>query len=298
MRYMIILTLLITPLRLLAGVSPWMDLTLRNGHIFLPTQIEGVKSLALLDTGSQLNAINTTFISKNNLHLVANGRINIKGTLKSKLATTYNNVRVNLFSSSFKLNSIPELNLGYDYCGILLGAPFFDSFVVQINYPEKKIRLVTRDSININKAANIQSKNNLGNGTIAKVEINGKPFWFTIDTGNNSTIVMARRYASRAGLLKYIKGSVMAAGVNGYGKQDIANAKTVQFGPFQISDVKIYFPAAGETSNLASQHSQIGSRIKGERVAGILGYGILKNFLMTIDYKTGKINVALPKKSQ
>ena len=108
---------------------------------------------------------------------------------------------------------------------------------------------------------------------------------------------MERRYASIAGLLNTIEGESSSYGVNGSGLQEVANAEKVQFGPFEISDVKVRFPIPGETTNLESQYSTTSTRIKGKRIAGILGYGLFKDFVLTIDYHTGKIHVDLPPES-
>ena len=58
--------------------------------------------------------------------------------------------------------------------------------------------------------------------------------------------------------------------------------------------MKVSFPAPGETTNLESQFSETRSRIKGKRIVGIIGYGLFQYFLLTMDYKTGKIHVSLP----
>lgn len=298
MKYLLALALLIIPVRLFAAVSEWVDFTLHNGHVYLPVTVEGIETHVLLDSGSQVHALNKAFVDKNELKLATGAKMRIQGVHDTEDRTTYNNVNVNLFGSSFELDKVVEFNLGHHSSGMLLGAPFFYPFIIQINYPEKKMRLLTRDSVDMNKASNVKSMDNRENGMpIAEIAINGKSFWFLVDTGSSSSIFMERRFASQAGLLESIESSTTSSGVNGTGIQDVANASVVQFGPFEITDVKVSFPAEGETANLESQFSTTASRIKGKRIAGILGFGLFQHFLLTMDYKTGKIHVSLPPES-
>ena len=295
MKYAFWLVLLLAPLRALAAVSEWVDFTLHNGHVYLPIVVEGIETRVLLDSGSQLHAINKAFVGKHNLDLSTGAKTRVRGVHDIEERTTYNNVEVGLFGSEFELDKVVEFNLGHHTSGMLLGAGFFNPFIIQINYPEKKIRLLTRDSVDMNEASNVRSMDNRGNGMpIAEIGINGENFWFLVDTGSSSGIFMERRYASRAGLLDKVEGSSSSSGVNSTGIQDVANADTVRFGPFEIADAKVRFPAPGETTNLESQFSETRSRIKGKRIVGIIGYGLFQHFLLTMDYKTGKIHVSLP----
>ncbi|GGF61972.1 pepsin/retropepsin-like aspartic protease family protein [Alteromonas lipolytica] len=295
MKYLFALVILLTPLRLFAAATQWADFTLINGHIYLPVTVEGVETKVMLDSGAQIHAINKAFIGKHNLALSKGSLMRIRGVNGTENRTAYNNVNVNLFGVDFELDKVVEFSMGRHTTGMLLGASFFYPFIVQINYPDQKIRLITRDSVDMSEVANVRSMDDRGSGMpIAEIEINGKPFWFLVDTGSNAGILMERRYAAQAGLLDEVDGSTITRGVNRAAVQDYATAKTVQFGPFEITDVKVLFPAEGETSNLENQFSATGTRIKGKKVVGILGYGLFKHFLLTLDYKPGKLHVDLP----
>ncbi len=295
MKYVLVFVTFIVSLGTKAAVTEWVDFTLERGHVYLPVTVEGVETQAMLDSGSSVHAINKAFVNKNNLELASGGKMLIKGVHSTARRSTYNNVAVNLFGADFTLDDVVEFSMGHHSRGLLLGASFFHPFVIQLDYPAKKMRLLTRDSVDMNEAANVNSTADKENGMpIAQIEVNGQPLWFLVDTGNSGSIFMERRYASMTGLFESVEGETSSSGVNSGGFQEVATAKTVQFGPFEISDVKIRFPAPGETTNLESQYSTTNTRIKGKRIAGILGYGLFKDFLLTIDYHTGKIHVALP----
>lgn len=298
MKYAMAILLILAPLKLFAAASEWVDFTLHNGHIYLPMTIEGIETHALLDSGSQVHAINKAFVNKNDLDLPTGARVRVQGVHDVEERTKYNNVPVKLLGSEFELDNVIEINIGHHSNGMLLGAPFFYPFIIQIDYPEKKIRLLTRDSVDMYETANVKSLVNRENGMpIAEIKINGKTFWFLVDTGSNIGIFMERRFAAQVGLTDKVESSRSSSGANGSGVQEFANANTVQFGPFEIADVKVSFPAPGETTNLESQFSKTGSRIKGKRIVGIVGYELLQYFLLTMEYKTGKIHAYLPPES-
>jgi hypothetical protein len=252
----ILLSLLFSSFNAFSAVTAWTDFTLDNGHVFLPVTIEGIESRVMLDSGAQINSINRAFIGKHDLDLDKGRPVTVKGVYDVERRNAYNNVNVEIFNSDFELDSLVESSLGHHSNGMLLGAGFFNNFIVQLDYPHRKIRLVTRDSIDMGEVANVRANSQQGSGMpIAQVEINGVALWLLVDTGNAGTILINRRAAS-----------------------------------------KVSFPAEGQKTNLESQYERTGSRIGGKRVVGLIGYDLLKDFVVTLDYRYGKLHIALPQK--
>ena len=293
----ILLSLLFSSFNAFSAVTAWTDFTLDNGHVFLPVTIEGIESRVMLDSGAQINSINRAFIGKHNLDLDKGRPVTVKGVYDVERRNAYNNVNVEIFGSDFELDSLVESSLGHHSNGMLLGAGFFNNFIVQLDYPHRKIRLVTRDSIDMGKVANVRANSQQGSGMpIAQVEINGVALWLLVDTGNAGTILINRRAASKVGLLEKVEGASTSFGANSSGVNEFATSDVVKFGPFEISDVKVSFPAEGQKTNLESQYERTGSRIGGKRVVGLIGYDLLKDFVVTLDYRYGKLHIALPQK--
>ena len=294
MRYLSLFFLLL-PFNTFSAVTPWTDFTLDNGHIFLPVSIEGIESRAVLDSGAQINSINQAFLGKHNLSLDTGRPVNIKGVYKVEKRRTYNNVKVDIFGTEFELDSLVEISLGHHSNGMLLGAGFFTNFIVQLDYSRSKMRLFSRDAVDMAKVANVMAVSQKGSGMpIARIHIDGEAFWLRVDTGNSGTILIDRRSASRAGLLEQVEGTSTSFGANGSGVNEFATSKLVKFGPYEISDVKVSFPAEGQKTHLESQYERTGTRIGGKRVVGLIGYDLLKDFIVTLDYRYGKLHIALP----
>ena len=294
-RFSLIIFLLLSSCQVFGAATQWVDFTLDNGHVFLPVTIDGIDSRVMLDSGAQINSINRAFVRKHDLGFDKGRPVNVKGVYGVEKRKAYNNVDVEIFGTTFKLDSLVETNLGHHSNGMLLGAGFFNSFVVQLDYPHRKIRLVTRDSVNMKEVANVPATTQQGTGMpIAQVEINGVPLWLRIDTGNAGTILINRRAASKADLLEKVEGTSTSFGANSSGVNEFATSDMVKFGPFEISNVKVSFPAEGQTTNLESQYKRTGSRIGGKRVVGLIGYDLLKDFVVTLDYRYGRLHINVP----
>lgn len=294
-RFSLIIFLLLSSCQVFGAATQWVDFTLDNGHVFLPVTIDGIESRVMLDSGAQINSINRAFVRKHDLAFDKGRPVNVKGVYGVEKRKAYNNVDVEIFGTTFKLDSLVETNLGHHSNGMLLGAGFFNSFVVQLNYPHRKIRLVTRDSVNMKEVANVPATTQQGTGMpIAQVEINGVPLWLRIDTGNAGTILINRRAASKADLLEKVEGTSTSFGANSSGVNEFSTSDMVKFGPFEISNVKVSFPAEGQTTNLESQYKRTGSRIGGKRVVGLIGYDLLKDFVVTLDYRYGRLHINVP----
>lgn len=289
--------LIITSCSTYAGVTPWLDFELDNGHIKIPVTVSGIEAKAILDSGSQVNAINQSFINKNKLKYVSGQKIIIKGVYGQEKKPTYNNVPTELFGTQFDLDSLVSMRLGKASNALLIGAGFFDKFIVQIDYPNKKMRLLTRDAVDLKKLKNIQMKAHKGTGMpIVKVNLNNeKNVWLLLDTGNSGGLFLKRSIATGSGWLEKfsVEGSV-AMGANTFGINETFHLPSLKFGPFELENILTSVPAEGQKTQSFSSSSSSLSRIKGKNIKGLLGYDILKHFLITLDYKGGRMHIGLP----
>lgn len=297
MKIYLLLSYLLLTLECNAGVTNWIDFELQRGHVKIPAMIAGINTYAILDTGSQLNAINKAFITKHDLTFDKGSKVSVRGAYSTENKTSYNNVPMSFFGMEVELDKVVEINLGYHTTGLLFGAGFFTKYVVQLDYPNKKMRLISQDSIDMTKFKNIEVQKQKGTGMpIVKVDLpNDKHLWLLLDTGNTGGMVVKRKVADKMGWLEGVDSqSEISAGVNAIIATERFRIPSVKFGPFELENVLVTIPAKGLNSNLESQFQQTGTRIKGKRVQGLIGYDVLKHFLITIDYKRGYAHIGLP----
>jgi len=291
------ITFILLTFKCTAGVTNWIDFNLESGHIKIPATIAGIDTYAILDTGAQLNGINKSFIMKHDLSFDEGSKIRVKGVFGIENKATYNNVPIGFFGIKTELDKIVEISLGYSKNGLLLGGGFFNKFVTQLDYPNKKMRLISQNSIDISKLKNIEIQRQKGTGMpIVKIGLpNNKHLWLLFDTGNSGGMVVERTVAKRMGWLENIdRNSSLSMGVNTVVSTESFKIPELTFGPFELEDVQVTIPAEGINSYLESQYKSFGSRIRGRKVQGIIGYDVLKHFLITIDYKRGYAHIGLP----
>jgi hypothetical protein len=193
------LTFLLLTLKSAASVTEWIDFNLEGGHVKIPATIAGIDTYAILDTGAQLNAINKAFITKHNLTFDKGSKIRVKGVFGIDRKTTFNNVPVGFFGIETELDKITEVSLGYHTNGLLFGGGFFNQFITQLDYPNKKMRIISQDSIDVAKFKNIEIQSQKGTGMpIVKIGLpNDEHLWLLFDTGNSGGMVVERKVAKK-----------------------------------------------------------------------------------------------------
>ncbi|MBB1475037.1 pepsin/retropepsin-like aspartic protease family protein [Shewanella sp. SG41-3] len=283
------------------AVTNWVNFDIINGHINLPVTINGIEGRAILDSGSQLNAINLSFINKYNLEFDKGSKIDVKGIYSTESSQLYNNVTANLFGANIELDQLAGLRLGHYDVELLLGAGLLEKFIFQIDYPNSRLRLFGRDSIDLAKLENIDMQMDRGTGQpIVRVELNGeKNAWLILDTGNSGGLFLKRTLATDSDwLTHYGAQATNSFGVNNAGTTESFRLPKVKFGPFTIENVQTSVPSEGQIEVITGQDDRNSiSHIKGKNIKGLLGFDILKHFVLTIDYKSGHMHVGLPEDS-
>jgi hypothetical protein len=293
-----VLVLLIASPLTYAGATPWIDFTIENGHIKIPVEVGGKSAYAILDTGANINGINSNFIEAHKFDFDLGQSINIEGAYETEKRRTFNNIPTKLFGIDIQMDDMVEVGLGSTSNAMIIGAGFFQKFIVQLDYPNSKMRLIERGALDMAKLKNIDMEVQKGSGMpIVRVYLNGeKSTWVLFDTGSNGGLTVERRFARKQGWLEqYQADAGYSAGVNSVKETESFRIDSLKFGPFELENILVNVPAEGESSNLASQYEgTTGSRIRGRRVSGLLGHDILQHFLITIDYKRGLAHIGLP----
>jgi len=281
-----------------AGVTDWVEFNLSSGHIKIPSVIEGIDGFTIIDSGASINGINKAFINLNNLTFEEGLPIYVRGVHGKEKVKLINNVKVKIFGADIKLSQLIRTNIGRKETQLLLGAPFLEKFIVQLDYPNSRLRFITRNSIDLRKSKNLITKRDESTGLpIVKVEIDGVLSWLLLDTGSSGGLYLERNIAKKNGWLeKYSTNEDIL--IKGITRTKVANQLQLPiftFGPFKLEDVPAYVPEDGAKLQITRRVVNTGTRIsQSKKVQGILGYDILKHFVITLDYKNGLVHVAPP----
>lgn len=295
MKFSLLFAALILSIPCQAAVSNWEPFEMRHGHITLPIKINGIESRLMLDTGANINSVSATFVAEHGGSLTSGGTMNVKGVYGTEKRRMYNNINLEMWGSTFNMDNMVALNMPGDI-GLLLGTGFFEQFIVQIDYPNQKLRLLTRDSVDMRKLRNLKTKK-ISNMLSVKVNLNGeKNLWLLLDTGASFGVVTKRMFAEEYGWLEeFTSEELIGAGANRTQVMSSFQMPFIELGPFTIEAVPTAVPAEGQATTFGRPDATgTGSNIRGNKSSGIIGYEVLKHFVATIDYKRGYVHLEAP----
>lgn len=281
----------------LAGVSVWIPFQHERGHITIPVTLNGEETTAILDSGASGNGISEAFLSRHEGEYQQGRAIVVTGVFGERRVRLADGIRIGMFGSEFRIDQLMPMKIGsFD---LLIGLPFFENFIVQIDYPNSRLRLIDYESLKLRKVANVKMKRaRASSHPIVRVNLNDeyKP-WLTLDTGNSSGMVLKRFDAERFDWLeRYPAVESRSVGVNAIvAKMDRFDLPMVKIGPYTLENVKVTVPAEGQKSNIGDDDMRRWSReLNNNNSDGLLGYDILKHFIVTIDFKRSLLHLEPP----
>ncbi len=266
--------------------SDWVRFELNQGHILLPVSVKGIPTKAVLDSGAQVNGINSGFMEKHKLRFPSDGKLTIQGLFERKEVQTLTAIPTRILGKSRNLNKVAKIDLPTHNIGLVLGVSFFKNHIVQIDYPRQRLRLVSRTPSNIRKVKSLKAKSLSGSGElIVNVEVTAnKRLWLLLDTGSQGGLLLERNAASDLGwLTKYKQNKTVSTGVNESIPSVYFWVDSMTLGKTKLDQVLVHVPA--KNSGFSTQN---------EQVSGILGNDVLQHFILTLDYKSGKAHVDFP----
>ncbi|TKB46390.1 aspartyl protease family protein [Thalassotalea mangrovi] len=271
-----------------SSYAKWVPFELNNGLIMIDVTIEGEPAKALLDSGADLNAISQTFIEAHGQHLKkSRTKVTIEGVSGRKDYPIYKDINLHMFGQDLDLPEVAALDLGVD---LILGSGFFKGIIVQIDYPNKQIQLAPKSAVDLKKLANINMREERGSGMPAvEVELNGMKTWLMLDTGNNGSLFLKRNFVLENGIIDSATTESNVAGVVETIGTESFIINTLKIGPYELESIPASIPEEGVDTNLAQGRGETKDfsrlRAKGVVTKGILGYDVLKHFILTIDYE-------------
>lgn len=283
----------------LANADGWIDLELRGGHLYIPSTVAGIPGRTMIDTGAQINALNQHFVKAHDLQLHRTGKMKITGVFRTQERPVYSDVPVNLFGADMEFRDIVEIDLGAPERQLLLGAGFLHLYIFQFDYPNRRMRALSRDAVDLKKLSNVESKRDAGGGSpLVRVNLNGEQkVWLVMDTGSSGGIHLERRFALKHNWLdRFGASDAVSKGANASARTERFNLPEMTIGPFELGSPIVTVPAEGEDMAMFQRRSRTGTHMRKRRgsAQGLLGYDILKHFVVTVDYKRGHVHLGVP----
>jgi len=277
--------------------AKWQSFTLKNGHIVIDVEVAGHPAKAMLDSGSTVNMIRSDFVEKYGQGFTKSRKVEVRGVFGKQKLQVYNGIPLKLFGSDITLNDAAAgPNHGAE---LLLGDSFFRNVIVQIDYPNSRLRRLGKENFELKKYANVPMKRARGSQFPAiQVEYNGVETWLIFDTGNSGGIFVKRSSATKSGWLNEQTKTreLMGSGIFESNRALNFHIDGIKIGPYELDNVSVIVPSQDNTNDFGKYYGEsTGTRIKrGVKAKGLIGYDVLKHFVVTIDYMDFKLNLYAP----
>jgi len=285
------------------AASPWVPIEIDDGQVIMPITLNGEPARAMLDTGASANFVSQAFLDAHEGGFSVGQGVVVTGIDGRRRTAMANNMRLGMFGTEFEIDQlIPGPFADFD---MIIGLPFFELYIVQIDYPGQRIRILDHDAINMKKFANVKMRRAGGSAQPQiRVELNDEvKAWLMLDTGNNGPILYSRSNAERRGWLDnypVTRGEII--GINAIPSgMDLFRLPTMVVGPFEMENVLVGIPAGSDqfsVKRVDGDDRSTGWRLKKggkKKTDGILGYDVLQHFILTIDLKRNRLNLDMPR---
>lgn len=277
-----------------ASVSPWVEFDLVNGLVVIPTEVRGIEGHSVIDTGAQFTGIEESFVQKHNLKFPRLKSMKVMGVNGTDLRKAYGDVPVKLMGADLTFKQVIELDLD-PRAQMLIGGDFLRTLYFQFDYPNKRLRAISREAFDLKKISNVKSKlDPVSRQPMVKIRLNDEhDGWFVIDTGNTVGVFMKRGLAKRRNWLdKFLVEQSSTRGITATAESEMFRMPVIAIGPYNVRNARVMVPKEGARLDMfKTMQSRSGRRQKAQ---GLLGYDVLKNFLVTFDYRSGAVFVELP----
>ena len=258
-----------------------VPIELGNGHIFVRLQINDSEPLWFaLDTGASASLIDSNSARRVGLQL--SGQSTVVGAGGAVTGSRARNVSIRLAGVELgdrTLETIPLDSLsaieGRRIDGVL-GYDFFHDFVLEIDYSGRYIKLSEPQGYRYRGHGefipfNLHSEQPYVHAKLELSEQTQVEGEFVIDTGSSNSLMIAKDFANKCGVLASVKSRIesQSRGVGGDVPTIVGRLQGIQLGRFHINEPITTFP---------------NGEITAPGKAGNIGSKILRRFRVIFDY--------------
>ena len=250
-----------------------------NNHIYAPTAVNGKPFVFIFDTGG-VNFI--TPPTAQALGLKSEGAMEGNGAGEGHMdiaLTKVDSLKVGDATIKNQVFPVAPLNEmspveGVDEQG-MVGFETFRRFVTRVDYGARKLTLIDPKHFDAKDAGVAIPFKFYGNTVVIQASYNGHPGSFTVDTGSRVSLTLSSPFVSQNGLSAANAKSV--AGVTGWGIGGPSRAVVLRGDSLVIGPYTIAHP-------IAEYSTDKGGAFVDASLAGNIGAGILKRYVVTLDY--------------
>ncbi|MDT8410495.1 MAG: TonB family protein [Wenzhouxiangellaceae bacterium] len=272
----------------------WIAFDARNGHIAFDVMVNDTPAVAILDTGADTTTISRGLARRAGIGVGRANGMRMSGVFGEQVIPLSDDFQLSFAGLSVPLQDLPIApGQGFD---LVLGRQLFEFSVVQIDYPNRRIRFL--DPAAVDFKGNLKVRKTRTGAPLVQAQVDGKKAWMLFDTGNAGDSLFTRTFVARRDLERFKideNGTSTGGGAIQSGHLTALRIPKFQLGPFPFQGLRASYIAT-ENQGLDARASGTGSRARSARTEfdGIVGYEVLRNFLVTMDLKRNRIHLHLP----
>lgn len=291
-----------------AAVSEWLSFEIKNNSIQFPITIGGVEGQAVIDPTAKVNMLSTTFAQAHQDQIKRTSYMTFRDIKGERNLPVFKKVDVKLFGSELSFNDL--LADDGQRADLTLGIPFFRQYIIQIDFPRNRLRLIDHKGYNIKKIANVEMKtqvdpnlsssfnadnlkSNDQTSRVVKVGLNGKDYWLTFDLLSGPGVITSRETAKEfSGLTTPFAGE--HNDFNLAAPADLFQLQSVKLGPYELEGVLLAVePENGKRlMPMYRRSTKTGTNIEKRIIPdGVLGLDVLQHLVVTFDYSNDLMGV-------
>ncbi len=257
-------------------VAAQTSLHVVGNRIFLPVEVQGIATEALLDSGAEMTLLDTAFAASASLSPF--GAEEARGTGAGTQSVQFaEGVTLKAAGKTLQDRMVAILDLT-DISQRVVGAPltvvlgreFFDAGIYAIDIEAAQIAEIGPEAVPVSDPLPLTDAHGIKQ---LSASVNGVAVLADFDLGNGNEVLLSRSFAERAGLLapENILGTKMGGGIGGDVERTLVRIETLEIGGLTLKDV---------TAAVSPQADGADANV---------GVSVLRNFRIVVDYAGNRI---------
>src|SRR5699024_357786 len=167
----------------------WMPFKESNGHIAFDVRVNGQAASAIFDTGADASVISEGLARRAEINLNRGDSIRLVGIHGQGTIPTSRRFTLEMAGQEVELDRVPVAPApGFD---VVFGRPMAESSVVQIDYPNQRIRFIRRDALEFER--NVELRNTRRGAPMVRARFLETDQRQQLKTGNAGAHVLKRK---------------------------------------------------------------------------------------------------------
>jgi len=283
------------PLSSIAQTSgAWIEFSGEQTRPSLAIRVGGEDGTALLQPANAANAVSRTFADRVGLK-EGSKRLSLTGVYGENEMPVAEDFDLMLAGTTMVAEDfliVPDSMAAVD---ILLGQPLFQAAIVQIDYPQRRLRILPPGSIEFEGNAKIKMSES--NRPLVRTSINGKDSWMLLDTNSRGICLLKNNFVGKHKLDRHAVELELTGDLAVEAGQAVQSLRLERFdlGPYGFENFLAAYSPNSELP-IDSRAKAYGARriVDQFQGDGVLGYEILRHFIVTVSLANEKVQFYAP----